>query len=151
MSQQNYLIFSDWRFFSFANGAVSTTPVVNLELRISPRIFEKLRNGPNGILRGLGETNSWKKTRSQKSLGTVPLTDNPNPTRLLAPCSKIPESEILNLLKSPGIDSQSGGSTGLSGPPGYIGWRNCITGIDSWAPETFTNSGFAQTPSMNIS
>jgi hypothetical protein len=25
---------------------VSTTPVVNLELRISPRIFEKIRNGP---------------------------------------------------------------------------------------------------------
>jgi hypothetical protein len=32
-----------------------------LELRISPRIFEKIRNGPNGTLRGLGETDSWKK------------------------------------------------------------------------------------------
>ncbi len=38
--------------------AVSLIPVVNLELRISPRIFEKIRNGPNGILRGLGETDS---------------------------------------------------------------------------------------------
>jgi hypothetical protein len=37
---------------------VSTTPVANLELRISPRIFEKIRNGPNGVLRGLGETDS---------------------------------------------------------------------------------------------
>ena len=37
---------------------VSLIPVVNLELRISPRIFEKIRNGPNGILRGLGETDS---------------------------------------------------------------------------------------------
>jgi hypothetical protein len=37
---------------------VSTTPVVHLELRISPRIFEKNRNGSNGILRGLGETDS---------------------------------------------------------------------------------------------
>jgi hypothetical protein len=37
---------------------VSLTPVANLELRISPRIFEKIRNGPNGILRGLGETDS---------------------------------------------------------------------------------------------
>jgi hypothetical protein len=35
---------------------VSFTPVANLELRISPRIFEKIRNDPNGILRGLGET-----------------------------------------------------------------------------------------------
>ncbi len=40
---------------------VSTTRVVHLELWISPRIFEKIRNGPNGILRGLGETDSWKK------------------------------------------------------------------------------------------
>jgi hypothetical protein len=37
---------------------VSATPVVNLELRISPRIFEKIRNGPNGILWGCGETDS---------------------------------------------------------------------------------------------
>jgi hypothetical protein len=37
---------------------VSLTPVANLELRISPRIFEKIRNDPNGILRGLGETDS---------------------------------------------------------------------------------------------
>jgi hypothetical protein len=29
-------------------------PVVHLELRISPRIFEKIPNGTNGILRGLG-------------------------------------------------------------------------------------------------
>jgi hypothetical protein len=33
---------------------VSATPVVYLELRISPRIFEKIRNGSIGILRGLG-------------------------------------------------------------------------------------------------
>jgi hypothetical protein len=26
---------------------VSTTPVVHLELRISPRILQKIRNGPN--------------------------------------------------------------------------------------------------------
>jgi hypothetical protein len=37
---------------------VSLTPVANLELRISPRIFEKIRNYPNGILMGLGETDS---------------------------------------------------------------------------------------------
>jgi hypothetical protein len=33
---------------------VSLTPVANLELRI----FEKNRNDPNGILRGMGETDS---------------------------------------------------------------------------------------------
>ncbi len=37
---------------------VSTTPVVHLEPRISPRIFEKIRNGRDGILRCLGETDS---------------------------------------------------------------------------------------------
>jgi hypothetical protein len=34
------------------------TPVANLELRISQRIFEKIRNDSNGILRGLGEYDS---------------------------------------------------------------------------------------------
>jgi len=34
---------------------VSLTPVANLELPISQRIFEKIRNDPNDILRGLGE------------------------------------------------------------------------------------------------
>ena len=40
---------------------VSLTPVANLELPISPRIFEKIQNGSNGILGGLGDTDSWKK------------------------------------------------------------------------------------------
>jgi hypothetical protein len=34
---------------------VSTTPVVHLELRISPRVFEKIRNSPNGIIRDFGK------------------------------------------------------------------------------------------------
>ncbi len=38
-----------------------STPVVYLEPRISARIFEKNRNGRNGILRCLGETDPWKK------------------------------------------------------------------------------------------
>jgi hypothetical protein len=37
---------------------VSTTQVVHLELPISLRIFGKIQDGPNGILRGLGETDS---------------------------------------------------------------------------------------------
>ncbi len=45
---------------------VSATLVVNLELRISPRIFEKIRNGPNRILWGWGETDWWKKPRKWK-------------------------------------------------------------------------------------
>ncbi len=46
-------------------------PPVHLELRISPRIFEKNWNDLNRILRGLGETDSWKKTWTRKSRGTV--------------------------------------------------------------------------------
>jgi hypothetical protein len=41
-------------------------------LRISPRIFEKIRNGPNGILWGCGETDSWKKPEA-KNLVTLSL------------------------------------------------------------------------------
>ncbi len=39
---------------------VSLTPVENLhlDLRISPQIFEKIRNDPNVIFRGLGEGDS---------------------------------------------------------------------------------------------
>jgi hypothetical protein len=37
---------------------VSTTPVANLELRISAQIFEKIRKGLNGLLWGWGETDS---------------------------------------------------------------------------------------------
>jgi hypothetical protein len=54
---------------------MSTTPVVHIELRISPRIFEKIRNGPKGYTQGLGGNRFMKKTRSRKSRGTVPLSD----------------------------------------------------------------------------
>jgi hypothetical protein len=37
---------------------VSLIPVVHLGMRISPRIFEKIQNGPNVILWGWGETDS---------------------------------------------------------------------------------------------
>jgi hypothetical protein len=46
--------------------------VANLELRISPRIFENILNGPNGIIRGLGETDSRKKLEA-KILVTLSL------------------------------------------------------------------------------
>ncbi len=46
---------------------MSKTPVVHLELRISPRIFKKNSNGLNGILRGLGETDPWKNLKSKIS------------------------------------------------------------------------------------
>jgi hypothetical protein len=39
--------------------------VVHLEWQISPRIFEKIRNGLNGILWGWGETDSRKKPEAE--------------------------------------------------------------------------------------
>ncbi len=48
------------KFFSFFAGVVDTAD--NIRSRISPRIFEKIRNGPNGILRGSGDTDLWKKS-----------------------------------------------------------------------------------------
>ncbi len=47
-------------------------PPVSTELRISPRIFEKIRNGLNGILWGWGETDSWKEPEA-KNLVTLSL------------------------------------------------------------------------------
>jgi hypothetical protein len=46
------------------------TPVVHLDLQIYPRIFEKIRNDPNTIIRGFGEDDSRK---SKKSRDTVTL------------------------------------------------------------------------------
>jgi hypothetical protein len=37
---------------------VSLTPLKNIHSRISPQIFEKIQNGPIGILRGTRETDS---------------------------------------------------------------------------------------------
>ena len=51
---------------------VSLTPVVHLDLRISPQIFEKILNDPNVIIRGLGEGDSWKKPEA-KNLVTLSL------------------------------------------------------------------------------
>ncbi len=52
---------------------VSATPVVNLELRISPRLLEKIRNGPNWDTLGLGGIWFIKRTRSKRSRDTGPL------------------------------------------------------------------------------
>ncbi len=51
----------------FVSGVVDTAEqfiagVVDIHSRLSRRIFEKSRNDPNGILRGPGYTDSWKKT-----------------------------------------------------------------------------------------
>ncbi len=53
--------------------------MAHLDLRISPQIFEKIRNDPKVIFRGLGEDDSRKKTLSKKSRDTVPLTESPPP------------------------------------------------------------------------
>ena len=46
---------------------VSLTLVANLKLRISPRNFEKIRNSPDVIIRGLGETDSRNKQKQKIS------------------------------------------------------------------------------------
>ncbi len=51
---------------------VSTTPLAKLELRIFLRIFEKIRNGPNGILWAGGKLLDEKKPEA-KNLVTLSL------------------------------------------------------------------------------
>ncbi len=63
--KENIKIFLIIDFFHLP--PVSLTPVANLELRISPWIFEKIRNGLNGLIRGLGETDSWKNQKQKIS------------------------------------------------------------------------------------
>ncbi len=46
---------------------VSLTPLNNIHSRFSPRIFEKNRNDPKGILKGQGDSDLQKKTWSWKS------------------------------------------------------------------------------------
>jgi hypothetical protein len=47
-------------FFDFPPASTNTGGV-HLELWISPGIFKNIWNGPNGVVRSLGETDSWKK------------------------------------------------------------------------------------------
>ncbi len=54
-------------FFHFP--PVSMTPVVHLKLR---EFFAKIRKGPNGIIRGLGETDPCRKPEV-KNLVALPL------------------------------------------------------------------------------
>jgi hypothetical protein len=46
---------------------VSLIPLVHLDLQISPRVFEKIRNGPNHIIRGLGKLIHVEKLKSKIS------------------------------------------------------------------------------------
>ncbi len=52
------ILFQNFSLFS----PVSLTPLINFHSRISLRIFEKIRNGPIGILRGPGDTDLRKKS-----------------------------------------------------------------------------------------
>ncbi len=45
---------------------VSLTLLINIHSWLSPRIFEKSRNDPNGMLKGPGDTDSWKKKLKPK-------------------------------------------------------------------------------------
>ena len=52
---------------------VSLIPVVHLDLQISQLILKRIQNDPNAIIRGLGEDDSHKKTRSKKTRDIVSL------------------------------------------------------------------------------
>ncbi len=57
---------------NFAAGVVDTGGAPLQYLRISPRIFEKIRYDPNVVLWGWGETDWWKKPEA-KNLVTMSL------------------------------------------------------------------------------
>jgi hypothetical protein len=49
---------------------VLLTLLINIHSRLSPRIFEKFQNGPNGILRGPRDTDLWKNLKAKISCQT---------------------------------------------------------------------------------
>ncbi len=59
-----------------------------------------------------------------------------------------PELEFLNSLWGLGTEQEQGYRTG---PPDYISWRNSFLVIDSWAPQTFKNTGSAMYPRFLVS
>ncbi len=68
---QNYQKFSDWRFFSFATG-VNDTGGEPWAANISANFWKNLKR-PYWYTQGLGGNWFMKKSRIQKSHGTVPL------------------------------------------------------------------------------
>jgi hypothetical protein len=76
-----------WYRRQFATGVVDTGGAP--WLAISPVIFEKIRNDPNVIIRGLGEADSWKKPEA-KNLVTLSLWVN----------AGIPASAFFSLLEN---------------------------------------------------
>ncbi len=59
LSKQNIKTFLVEDFFLFATGVIDTGP--SWAANMSTTFQKKIGNGPNGILRGLGKTDSWKK------------------------------------------------------------------------------------------
>jgi hypothetical protein len=67
----------DFRFFSWISFPQTTSvvdTVVDLDLQISPGIFEKIRKDHNVIFRGSGKMNP-EKTGTKKFRDTVPLNE----------------------------------------------------------------------------
>ncbi len=54
-------------FFHLPPVLTTPTPVVHLELQISPKFFEKTQNGFNGITRGLGKLIHVENLKSKNS------------------------------------------------------------------------------------
>ncbi len=108
---------------------MSTTPVVHLELRISPRIG----NGPNGLLRGSGKLIHEKNLKSKNSKHcpflSILCTGEGRGQVKVCRLRKLPkmsdmtsEPKLVNLLlRSPRIDSKPGGIVPIPG----LRFRKC--------------------------
>ncbi len=72
-AQTTLLKFVCMSIFSICHPPVSTTPMVHLEPRISPRIFEKIRNGRNGIYSGASGKLIHEKNQKSKISWHCPI------------------------------------------------------------------------------
>jgi hypothetical protein len=98
-SKQSIWNFSDWKIFSICHRC-QRQPWCILSCECLRKFSKKIRNGPIGILRGLGETDSWKNLKSKISWH-CPLTSS---LLKVLYCPKT-KPVFVNLFRSPGNDS----------------------------------------------
>ncbi len=72
--QPQSILLGPSRIFSKIRGDIRKSRCTHRFERHRWQIFKKIWNGPNGILRGFGQTNLMKNNRSRKSRDTVSLT-----------------------------------------------------------------------------
>jgi hypothetical protein len=122
--------FPDW---------METFPSHRWKSQVAESFYRPCSKYPRWRKMSMSSSNICSEAAAEKG-GAGGVTPPPSPV----PYFPV-ETDFVNLLRSPGIDSQPGGPVRQPNwtyrPAKYIGWRNRFLVVDSWAFKTFTNSG----------